>query len=110
VRALLPVLLVGCTINGRGPDPVTKPPPPDPDRMPSAVLDKQDPAADTSKNPILSRSEAHYVDPSDARYQWLGCLRLLSCDAGARSDASGVLVVLAVFASTRRRRRDTDRS
>ena len=105
MRALLPVVLAACTISGRGPDPVTKPPPPDPDRMPSAVLEKQDPGADTSRNPILSRTEAHYVDPNDARYQWLGCLRWFACDAGARGDASGALVLLAVLAATRRRKR-----
>ncbi|HEY5926918.1 MAG TPA: hypothetical protein VIV11_34765 [Kofleriaceae bacterium] len=105
MRALLPVVLVGCTISGRGPDPVTKPPPPDPDRMPSAVLDKQDPGADTSRNPILSRSEASYVDPSDERWRWLGCLRWLSCSTGTGGDASGVLIVIAVLATTRRRKR-----
>ena len=103
MRALLPLLLVACTFNGRGPDPVTKPPPPDPDRMPSEVLDKQDPAADTSKNPILSRSEAHSAD--DDRYRWLGCLRLFACSGAGGGDASGGLIVLAVLVATGRRKR-----
>ena len=104
MRALLPILLVACTFNGRGPDPVTKPPPPDPDRMPAEVLDKQDLHADTSKNPILSRSEAH--GPSDDRAsQWFGCLRLLSCSAGTGGDASGALIVMAMLVATRRRNR-----
>ncbi len=105
MRALLPILLVGCTLNGSGPDPVTKPPPPDPDRMPSSVLDHQDPGADTSHNPVLSRTSAHYVDPNDQRWAALGCLRMLACDAGRGGDTSGALVVLAVLAITRRRRR-----
>jgi MYXO-CTERM domain-containing protein len=104
VRALLPILLVACTFNGRGPDPVTKPPPPDPDRMPAEVLDKQDLHADTSKNPILSRSEAHSAQ-SDGVSQWLGCLRLLSCSAGTGGDTSGALIVIAVLAAIRRRNR-----
>ena len=106
MRALLVVLLAGCTLNGRGPDPVTARPRPDPDRMPSEVLDKQDPGADTSKNPILSRSEAHYVDPDDAKWQWLGCLRWFSCSTDGNGDASGALVVLAALVAMRRRKRN----
>jgi hypothetical protein len=93
----------GCTFNGRGPDPVIVRPKPDPDRMPSAVLDHQDPGADTSHNPELSRSGSrHGIDA-----QWLGCLRWVACDAGARGggDASGVLLVLALVAATRKRNR-----
>lgn len=105
MRALVLVVVAGCTINGRGPDPVTARPPPDPDRMPSVVLDHQDPGADASKNPILSRTEAHHVDPNDARWPWLGCLRMFACSAGHGGDASGVLVVLAALAATRRRNR-----
>ena len=105
MRALLIVLLAGCTFSGRGPDPVTARPPPDPDRMPSAVLDHQDPGADTSHNAVLSRSSAHYKDPDESPWTPLGCLRMLSCDTGGGGgDASGALVVLAVVAATRRRR------
>jgi MYXO-CTERM domain-containing protein len=103
VRALLPVLLVACAVNGSGPAPVIARPPPDPDRMPTAVLDKQDPGADTSKNPVLSRTSAHYVDNDS---QWAGCLRLLACNSGGGSgDASGLLIVIAALAATRRRNR-----
>lgn len=97
-------MLVGCTFNGRGPDPVIVHPRPDPDRMPSAVLDHQDPGADTSHNPELSRSGSrHGIDA-----QWLGCLRWVACDSGARGrggDASAVLLVLALLAATRNRNR-----
>jgi hypothetical protein len=97
------VLLAACTISGAKPAPVTARPPADPDRMPSAVLDKQDPGADTSKNPVLSRTSAHYVDNDS---QWAGCLRLLACDSGGgHGDASGVLIVLAALAATRKRNR-----
>jgi hypothetical protein len=103
VRALLPILLAACTINGRGPDPVTKPPPPDPDRMPTAVLDKQDPGADTSNHPVLSRTSAHAIDNDG---YLAGCLRLLACDSGGGGrDASGLLIVFAALAATRRRNR-----
>ena len=101
MRALLPILLVSCTFNGSGPTPVTARPPPDPDRMPSAVLEKQDPGADTSRNPVLSKTSAHYVDQDSP---WRGCLRMLTCNAGGGGDASGVLIVLAVLAATRRRK------
>lgn len=72
--------------------------------MPSAVLDHQDPGADTSKNPVLSRSSAHYVDPDDNRWGPLGCLRMLACSTGRGGDTSGALVVIAVLVATRRRR------
>jgi hypothetical protein len=101
VRALLLLGLVGCTLNGSGPAAVTARPPPDPDRMPAAVLDKQDPAADTSKHPVLSRTSAHYVDEDSP---WRGCLRMLACDAGGGGDVSGALIVIAVLAATRRRK------
>jgi MYXO-CTERM domain-containing protein len=99
------VLLAGCTLNGSGPTPVTARPPPDPDRMPSGVLDKQDPAADTSRNPVLSTTGASYHGPDGVRDNPLfGCLRMLSCNAGG-GDASGLLIVIAALAATRRRKR-----
>ena len=105
MRALLIVLLAGCTLSGRGPDPVTARPPPDPDRMPSAVLDHQDPGADTSQHPVLSRTSTHYTDREHRGVgQLLGCLQMFSCDAGGDGGAGGALVVLAVVAATRRRR------
>lgn len=107
MRVLLLVLLAaaaGCTFSGRGPAPVTARPPPDPDRMPSAVLDHQDPGADTSKNPVLSRTSARYSDPEESRWGPLGCLRMLACSTGRGGDTSGALVVLAVLAATRRRK------
>jgi len=106
VLALL-LLVAGCTLNGRGPDPVTRPPPADPQRMPSAVLDHQDPGADTSKHPVLTRTEAHYSDPLDSTngcMRWLG-LGLFRCAAGGDGDSGGLLVIAAVLAATRRRKR-----
>ena len=54
---MLAVWLAGCTISGgsRRPAAPTEPPA---DIMPSAVLDRQDPGADTSRNPELSRSSS----------------------------------------------------
>ena len=98
------VLLAGCTLNGSGPTPVTARPPPDPDRMPSGVLDKQDPAADTSRNPVLSKTSASYHADSVRDHALFGCLRMLSCNAGG-GDASGLLIVVAALAATRRRKR-----
>lgn len=103
MRVLLLAMLAGCTLGNARPAAVTARPPHDPDRMPSAVLDNQDPGADTSKNPVLTRSSAHYVDPSDT-HRWPGCLSLLSCNSGTHGDASGLLVVLAVLVATKRRR------
>ena len=108
MRALvLSALLAGCTINPGGPTPVTARPPADPNRMPTEVLDKQDPGADTSKNPVLSRSEAHYVDPdgplpSIARALSCGMVR---CDAGGSTGGWTIgLVMLSLWVATRRRR------
>ena len=69
--------------------------------MPAAVLDKQDPATDTSKHPVLSRTSAHYANED---FAWRGCLRMLSCDAGPSGDVSGGLIVIAVLAAMRRRK------
>lgn len=108
MRVLALLLVAGCTINGRGPDPVTARPPADPDRMPADVLAKQDPSADTSKNPVLSRSEAHYRDPNgpaEGLGQLLGCMKMFSCSTrGGDSDLGGLLVVAAALAATRRRK------
>jgi hypothetical protein len=75
--------------------------------MPTEVLDKQDPGADTSKNPVLSRSEAHYHDPAEGLSQLLGCVKMLSCSATHRqdNDLGGLLVVAAALGVTRRRKR-----
>jgi hypothetical protein len=111
VRVTVPLfvcILAACTVNGSGPAPVTARPPADPNRMPNEVLDRQDPGADTSKNPVLSRSESHYVDPDGfaARTaQALSC-GMIRCTSGHRSDSSVALIVLAVLATTRRRRRN----
>ena len=104
VRVLLvTAVLAGCTFGNQGPAPVTARPEPDPDRMPSAVLDRQDPGADTSNNPILSRTEAHYVDPNDTSP--LGCLRRMTCSTG--DGTSGVAISIVLYAVIRRRRRAT---
>lgn len=104
VRAFfVAAVLAGCTFGNQGAAPVTARPKPDPDRMPSAVLDHQDPGADTSNNPILSRTEAHYVDPNDTSP--LGCLRRMTCSTGDAS--SGVAISVVLFAVIRRRRRAT---
>ena len=71
--------------------------------MSAAVLDKQDPGADTSKNPVLSTTSAHTLDNDS---YLAGCIRLLACDSGGGDrDASGVLIVLAALAATRKRNR-----
>jgi uncharacterized protein (TIGR03382 family) len=98
VRIAFLLVLASCTIDR--PMPVVAPHH-DPDGMSSAVLDRQDPAADTSHNPELSRSELHYVDPNDTSP--IGCLRHVACNSGGGSD--GILVVLAALAAVRRRRR-----
>lgn len=101
VRSLLiAVVFAGCTFGNQGPAPLTARPKPDPGRMPSAVLDHQDPGADTSKNPILSRTEAHYVDPDDTGA--LGCLRRMTCSTG--DGTSSVALTIAVLVALRRRR------
>lgn len=100
---VLAACLAGCTFGNQSPTAVPARRPPDPDRMPSEVLDHQDPGADTSNNPILSRTEAHYVDPNDTSP--LGCLRRLTCSTGDAS--SGVAISVVLFAVIRRRRRAT---
>ena len=71
--------------------------------MPAAVLDKQDPGADTSKNPVLSKTSAHALDKDS---YLAGCMRLLACDSGGgERDASGLLIVIAALAATRKRNR-----
>jgi MYXO-CTERM domain-containing protein len=110
--------VMGCTILGRGPDPVTARPPTDPDRMPSDVLEKQDPGADTSKNPVLSRSEANphpwisgLFGGCDQSSSWNGRETFIGCGSCSTRDASGagsfMLVALAALVGTRRRRRRT---
>ena len=47
MRVLALILLAGCTIHVRAK------PAADPHPMPSAVLDRQDPGADTSQHPVL---------------------------------------------------------
>lgn len=106
------LLVASCTLNGGGPAPVTARPPADPDRMPSDVLDKQDPGADTSKNPVLWRSESHYVDPdgpASRMTQALSC-GMVRCSTGGDGDWTANLIVLAVLASTRRRYRSRNKS
>jgi hypothetical protein len=96
VRWLSCLLVVGCTLGG----PAKPIAPHDPEPMPSQVLDKQDPGADTSHNKILSRSEAHYSPPRDPNK--VGCALLPSCST---NDASGLVIVLAAAFTLRRRKR-----
>jgi MYXO-CTERM domain-containing protein len=118
VRVLVLAAFMGCTISGRGPDPVTARPPHDPARMPSEVLEKQDPGADTSKNPVLSRSEAN-PHPwlsglfggcgGDQSSSWSGRETFIGCGSCSSRNTSGagtsMLVALAALVTTRRRRR-----
>ncbi len=107
VRALGLVVLCACTFNGPGANaPVT--PKPDPDGMPSEVLDRQDPGADTSKNPVLwsSGSKGWFPDFNgcgNANYS-SGESTFIGCGSCASGDASGLLVVLAALGTVRRRR------
>jgi hypothetical protein len=98
MRALAMLALASCTL-GSG----ARPDPRDPDPMPSAVLAHQDPAADTSKNPVLSRSESHYHDPNDG-HGWCAWIPFppSGCSTG---DRNGVLLVAATVAFACRRRR-----
>ncbi len=125
MRALLVVALgtlAACTLGSRGPEAVTARPPPDPDRMPSEVLEHQDPGADTSHNPELSRSEANphpwlsglFGGCDDhAAQNWDGRETFIGCGSCSTRDAVGAgnlgLVVLAALSATRRRRRRSHR-
>jgi hypothetical protein len=120
VRALLLAMIASACTVGRGPDPVTARPPPDPDRMPSDVLDKQDPGADTSSHPTLSRSEANphpwlsdlfggcgNATRSSGRETFIGCG---GCETRDVSGASNLaLVAVAALVVTRRRKRSSRR-
>ena len=123
MRAVLLVALItaalSCMLGGRGPDPVTARPPPDPDRMPSEVLEHQDPGADTSHNPELSRSEANphpwlsgLFGGCDDRAQqsYSGRETFIGCGSCQARDASGganvALLMVAGLIATRRRRRN----
>jgi MYXO-CTERM domain-containing protein len=106
MRCLALLVIAGCTV-GAGEPPVIVKPKPDPDRMPAAVLEKQDPAADTSHNRELSRSKVFYSNPNDTPLE--GCARhAFQCGAGDASD--GALVVLAALAAIAPRRRRLHRS
>jgi hypothetical protein len=76
MRALAIVLLAGCTIHGRARPPET---------LPSAVLDHQDPSADTSQHPVMTRFTAGVFGPvkpnaADAAFEVLGDLAKLALD------------------------------
>ncbi len=109
VKVLALAAVAACSINGAGPAPVTARPAPDPERMPSEVLDHQAPSADTSKHPELSRTEAHYHDPNgpaEGVKQLLGCMKMFSCSTTHTddNDMSGLLVVAAALVAAKRRR------
>jgi MYXO-CTERM domain-containing protein len=104
------LVLATCTVNGPGPR-APAPQQSDPDRMPSEVLDRQDPGADTSKNPVLSRSS---TGPSFLSNLFGGCggatrssqeETFIGCGSCASGEPSGLVVMLAAFAMTLRRRR-----
>jgi hypothetical protein len=105
VHALLPVLLVACTINGRGPDPVTQPHAPDPDRMPAELLDKQDPSVIIPRDPPRPKSALlEMFSGAEPNVRLFGCIGL-RCNTGHDGDASGALIVIAALVATRRRNR-----
>ena len=97
MRLSILVLLAwcGCTIDGQT---RVATPHHDPDNMSPAELDHQDPAADTSHNPELSRTESHFYEQDGP----LGCFRHVACNAGGGGD--GVLVAIAGLLAVRRRR------
>ena len=117
---VLAVLLAGCTIAGSSRGPAAPAQPTD-DMMPSSVLDRQDPGADTSRNPELSRSGSRsllgelldgllpsrgpapaFDTPAEAPHYYKGC-------RGCASDRPGGLPALLIAAGLtlriRRRRR-----
>lgn len=119
VLVLVPsLLLAACTLGGGaagGPRPAA-PAQPTGDMMPSSVLDRQDPGADTSKNPVLSRSSSRswldgvldrvfpsqsapaFQSPEAAPHYSQGC-------RGCAADRSADPFALAVAAVALRRRR-----
>jgi MYXO-CTERM domain-containing protein len=116
VRALVFVVLTACTVGGSDNRPVTARPPHDPDRMPSETLDHQDPRADTSDHPVLSRSEAcnwfqrHFTscgEPAKAPTSMpasaisIGCG---TCSTSSGNDPTALLLPLAVLLVVSRRR------
>jgi hypothetical protein len=76
--------------------------------MPSVVLDHQDPAADTSRHPVLWKSSA----VNDKGPWWPLCVLppfwpACMCDASGdnRRDAGGAVLIGAIALSLRRRRK-----
>jgi MYXO-CTERM domain-containing protein len=104
MRLILALALAACTIGTPAPA-VPARPAPDPDRMPSSVLARQDPAADTSHNEVLSSSSAASpaLDSFVRFFRWL----TWGCNAsGAGTGDAGLLAVIgAVALATRKRKR-----
>ena len=117
-----------CTIGGKGPPSVAAPVQPTEEMMPSEVLDRQDPGADTSRNPELSRSSSGsllgglfgglfggpssslMVGPAEPPHYYKGCG---GCASDRGSAGAGGALVLAHGLSlslSRRRRRSSRRS
>lgn len=123
--------LAACTIGGgsggaAGGSRPAAPAQPTGDMMPSSVLDRQDPGADTSKNPVLSRSSSRswldgvldrvfpshaapaFQAPEAAPHYSQGC-RGCAADrsAGPSALAAAAAAAAAALAARRRRRRFT---
>ena len=121
MRAIvLAVWLAGCTISGGSRQPAA-PVQPTEDMMPSAVLDHQDPGADTSHNPELSWSSSRslldellgglssrnaapsaFAGPAETPHYYKGCG---GCSTEHPSGLAAVAIAIAVAAGLRRRRR-----
>lgn len=120
LAACLGIAAAGCTIGGAGPPAVAAPVQPTEEMMPSEVLDRQDPGADTSRNRELSRSSSRsffdgilgglfggvssggaMAGPAEPPHYYKGC-------GGCGSDRGGAggagALVLALGLSLRRRR------
>jgi hypothetical protein len=110
------VWLAGCTISG-GSRPPAAPAQPTDDMMPSEVLERQDPGADTSQNPELSRSSSRslldellgslspgsapapaFAGTTEAPHYYKGC-------RGCGAERPGGLAAIAVAAGLGLRRR-----
>ncbi|HWO19317.1 MAG TPA: MYXO-CTERM sorting domain-containing protein [Kofleriaceae bacterium] len=123
MRAIvLAVWLAGCTISGGGRG-LAAPTQPPADTMPSDVLDRQDPGADTSRNPELSRSSSRsllddllgglspwrasppaFSGPTEAPHYYKGCR---GCSTEGPGGLAAVAVAVAAGLALRRRDRVT---
>jgi MYXO-CTERM domain-containing protein len=125
---VLAVWLAGCTISGGSRRPAA-PAQPTEDMMTSAVLDHQDPGADTSHNPELSWSSSRsllddvlngliggwssrtapstFAGPAETPHYYKGCR---GCSTERSSGAVAVAVAAGLGLRRRRRRRVASRA